>query len=61
MNIRKDVYKRQAYITRIKESFEGDAFFPHFDESMWITDSITEGIVDEKNKYPHSFYVYIRK
>ena len=54
-------YCKKAYITRIKESFEGDAFFPHFDENMWITESITEGIVDEKNKYPHSFYVYTRK
>lgn len=54
-------YADRIYLTRIHENFDGDTFFPAYDESEWELVSCREGIVDEKNKYPHTYYVYDRK
>ena len=35
--------------------FEGDTFFPEFDESEWILSSSEKGIKDEKNPYDYFF------
>lgn len=48
-------YTNKMYITEIKESFEGDTFFPEFDESKWKIIEQREGIIDDKNKYKHTF------
>jgi len=45
----------KMYITHINASFEGDAFFPNFDESKWSTRSIMKSEIDERN--PHAFEV----
>lgn len=45
----------RMYLTHIKESFEGDTFFPDFDSSMWKQTVIMEYTKDEKN--PHDFVV----
>lgn len=45
----------EMYITRIHETFAGDTFFPEYDIDDWEIVDITEGTVDEKNKYPHEF------
>ncbi len=49
------------YKTVIHESFEGDVYFPKIDWSKWAIVSISEGIVDEKNKYVHQFETYQKK
>ncbi|WP_055665897.1 dihydrofolate reductase [Desnuesiella massiliensis] len=54
-------YTSKLYITKINEDFEGDAYFPSYDESQWEIVYSSKGIVDEKNKYEHSFYIYNKK
>ena len=50
----------RLYITQIDHEFEGDTFFPELNWDEWKLVDEQEGIVDEKNIYPHSFYVYER-
>ncbi|MGC4378742.1 dihydrofolate reductase [Fictibacillus sp. Mic-4] len=54
-------YVNRMYITKIHETFEGDTYFPDFNEKEWKIVSKTPGQVDEKNKYPHDFIVYDKK
>lgn len=51
----------RLYITKIDLDTEGDTFFPEWDREAFTLVSSTEGILDEKNKHPHTFYVYERK
>lgn len=51
---------QRVYLTRIDHEFDGDAFFPELDPKEWKEVSREEGIVDEKNIYPHAFLVYSR-
>ncbi|MGK5507133.1 dihydrofolate reductase [Brevibacillus formosus] len=55
-----DVVDR-LYITEIDLETEGDTFFPAWDRDAYTLVDKREGIVDEKNVYPHAFYVYERK
>lgn len=48
----------KLYITKIDETFEGDAFFPQISEKEWTVVDKKPGIVDEKNKYFHEFITY---
>lgn len=54
-----DVVDR-LYITEIDLETDGDTFFPEWDRSAFTLVDKREGIVDEKNLYPHAFYVYER-
>ncbi len=47
--------------TVIEGDFAGDAYFPPFDFTSYELVEQTDGIVDEKNKYPHHFEKWIRK
>ena len=47
-------------LTWIDEDFEGDTFFPEFDESEWDIISRDDHEPDEKNRWPYSFVVYER-
>lgn len=49
------------YRTIIDESFEGDTHMPDINYKYFRVIDVTEGIVDEKNLYPHRFFVYERK
>lgn len=49
------------YLTKVHKSFEADTFYPEIDFSQWEMIEKTEGFVDEKNPYPHTYYVYKRK
>ena len=51
----------RLYITEIDLETEGDAFFPEWDHQFFKLVSAQEGILDEKNTLPHTFYVYERK
>src|SRR5690625_3501891 len=51
----------RLYITVIHHNFPGDTYLPKIDLNEWILVRKEEGIVDDKNKYPHTFYVYDRK
>ncbi len=48
------------YVTQIYHSFEGDVFFPEINMKEWKEIERKEGIVDEKNIYPHDFITYER-
>ncbi|MFE1243320.1 dihydrofolate reductase [Fictibacillus sp. NPDC058756] len=48
----------RLYITEIHHTFDADTYFPELNNNEWKELSRTEGIVDEKNKYPHEFVVY---
>lgn len=51
----------EMHITRIYETFGGDTFFPEYDESEWELVSSEEGIIDDKNRYPHEFLHFRRR
>ena len=50
-------YCERLYLTKVKEAFQGDTYFPKIDNSQWKKVSKIEGVVDEKNKIPHSFLI----
>lgn len=49
---------KRIYLTQIHHTFEGDAFFPELNLNEWKETAKTEGSVDDKNKYPHTFHTY---
>lgn len=51
----------KMYITRIDAEFEGDTFFPEWDEHDWELIEQFKGSTDDKNVYPHQFLIYKRK
>ncbi|QHS22532.1 dihydrofolate reductase [Virgibacillus sp. MSP4-1] len=51
----------KMYITEIEESFEGDTFFPAFDQSEWELVHKEKGIKDDRNPYDYYFCTYVRK
>jgi len=59
-----EIYKQslhladRVYLTKIRHSFEGDAFFPELLNLQWKLTSETKGILDEKNKYEHEFLIF---
>lgn len=51
----------RLYITEIHHEFKGDTYFPEVNPDEWVQRSVTPGVVDEKNRYPHDFVVLERK
>jgi dihydrofolate reductase len=51
----------RLYITEIDYKTDGDTFFPAWDRDAFRLVSMQEGVLDEKNTLPHTFYVYERK
>lgn len=51
----------RLYITEIDLDVQGDTFFPPWDRDAYTMVEKREGIVDEKNRYPHTFYVFEKK
>lgn len=51
----------RLYRTKIAHTFSGDTFMPEIDYSLFDKVKSIPGIVDEKNKYPHTFEVFQRK
>lgn len=49
------------YRTIIDEEFEGDTFMAKIEYKYFRCIDAIDGIVNEKNKYPHQFFVYERK
>ncbi|MCH5585689.1 dihydrofolate reductase [Shimazuella sp. AN120528] len=54
-------YTDQLYITEIHHSFQGDTYFPEWNEEDYQLISKETGIEDEKNIYPHTFYHFSKK
>lgn len=53
-------YTDVLYRTFIKETFDGDTYFPYLDWDEWNIVSVSAGDVTEKNKYAHDFEAYQR-
>lgn len=51
----------RLYITEIELDVEGDIFFPEWDRAAFTLVWEQKGVVDEKNAFPHTFYLYERK
>ena len=51
----------RIYLTIIDQDFEGDTYFPEFDETIWKVTSQEEHQPDEKNKYPYTFVTYEKR
>lgn len=51
----------RLYVTRIQHAFEGDSYFPVYDESEWVLTARTPGIRDEKNPHDYTFECYERR
>jgi len=51
----------RMYLTRIKNDFEGDAFFPEFDWEDWKEVERIERPADDDNPYKYSFITLERK
>ena len=49
------------YITQIHHNFDGDTWFPEFDERDWRIESRTDFEADDKNIYPYSFVKFVRE
>ena len=54
-------YIKQMEITIVHQDFEGDTFFPTFDESDWTLTRDEKQPTDDKHKYEYSFRTLIRK
>lgn len=53
-------YADKLIVTRIDRAFEGDAYFPEVDWSLWKAVKEEPGIRDERNPYPYRFMEYER-
>ena len=47
--------------THIEGEFEGETYFPHYDENDWLEVSCESHQPDEKNKYAYHFSIMERK
>jgi dihydrofolate reductase len=51
----------RMYLTLIDAEVVADAFFPYFDESEWIERESFHQSADEKNQYPFTFRLLVRR
>jgi len=54
-------YAHYMYLTYIKHVFEGDVYFPSFNEDEWSEISREDHEADKENPYPYAFITRKRK
>ncbi len=54
-------YCSKMYVTRVKKTFEGDAFFPKIDEEKWKEISKEDGHKDEESGLEFEFVNYDKR
>lgn len=53
-------YAQKLYLTNIKESFEGDTYFPEINFDEFKTEYTSEQFIDEKNGLNYTFIDLVR-
>lgn len=51
----------RLYVTRVEGQFEGDTWFPHYDENQWSEIENHDHPADERNDHACRFIIYERK
>ncbi len=51
----------RLYITQIEGEFDGDTYFPSYDEKNWQQVSCESHLPDNKNNHPYQFIVFEKK
>jgi dihydrofolate reductase len=51
----------RLYLTQVHAECDADTFFPEFDRDDWIEQSAEPHAADEKNDYPFTFLVLVKK
>lgn len=51
----------KLYLTQVHHSFEADTFFPEIDFSEWEKMESERVDASEKNEFPHTYSLYLRK
>lgn len=51
----------RLYLTYIEHAYQGDAWFPEFDQQQWRVSASEQHTADEKNPCNYSFITYERK
>ena len=51
----------RIYLTRVAADCDADTFFPEFDGDEWVEASSESHTADEKNEYPFTFLLLVRK
>lgn len=54
-------YAQTMELTEVNGEFDGDTFFPKFDESQWKKVERSSHPIDEKHKYSFDFIRYTKK
>lgn len=52
---------QQLYLTRLYANFEGDTYFPEWNDFDWDLIERQDRVADAKNRYPHTFFRYDRR
>jgi dihydrofolate reductase len=50
----------RMYITRIHHRFEGDTWFPEFEDNDWKVENAQDFDADQRNPFAYSFVKYVR-
>lgn len=51
----------RIYLTEVHAVVDADTFFPKYDESLWVVEQVIRHEADEKNQYPFSFKLLVRR
>ncbi|MBT9612220.1 MAG: dihydrofolate reductase [Burkholderiales bacterium] len=51
----------RIYLTEIQRVFDGDAFFPEFDQSLWVETARDKHRTEGANGFEYHFVIYDRK
>lgn len=51
----------RIYLTIVHAVVDADTFFPEYDESLWVVREVIRHQADEKNQYPFTFKLLVRR
>ncbi|MFN7947002.1 MAG: dihydrofolate reductase [Blastocatellia bacterium] len=51
----------RLYLTQVHATVDADVFFPAFDQSAWREQEVSQHEAGEKNQYPSTFKLLVRK